>query len=205
LEPRTLASTIGLALACAVSPFASGQTAGDCPVFSANNVWNTSIERLPVDPNSSAYVTTIGADKPLVPDFGSGTFQGGPIGITFVVVPGTQAKVPLSFQYADDSDPGPYPIPLDAPIEGGRQSKGDRQVLVLDGDNRILYKMFNAYPQNDGTWKAGSGAIFKLNSNALPRETWTSADAAGFPIVPGLVRYDEVAAGEISHAIRFTI
>ena len=200
MEPRTLAAIIGLALACAVSPFAKAQTAGGCPIFPANNVWNTSIERLPLDPNSSAYVTTIGADKPLVPDFGLGT-----IGIPFVVVPGTQAKVPLSFQYAGESDPGPYPIPPDAPIEGGSQSKGDRHVLVLDRDNCVLYEVFSAYPQSDGSWKAGSGAIFKLNSNALRHETWTSADAAGLPIVPGLVRYDEVAAGEIRHAIRFTV
>ena len=205
MEPRTLVATVGLALVCAVSPFARGQTISGCAVFPANNVWNTSIERLPVDPNSAAYVTTIGADKPLVPDFGSGTFQGGPIGIPFVVVPGTQPKVPLRFQYSDDSDPGPYPIPPNAPIEGGSQSNGDRHVLVLDRDNCILYEVFSAYPQTDGSWKAGSGAIFNLKSHALRHETWTSADAAGLPIVPGLVRYDEVAAGEIRHAIRFTV
>ena len=184
---------------------APAQTIGGCPVLPASNVWNTPIDRLPLDPKSAAYVATIGADKPLVPDFGSGTFQGGTIGIPFVVVPGSQPKVPLSFQYPDESDAGPYPIPADAPIEGGSQSKGDRHVLIIDRDNCVLYEVFSAYPQSDGSWKAGSGAIFKLNSNSLRPDTWTSADAAGLPIVPGLVRYDEVAAGEIRHAIRFTV
>jgi len=205
VERRTLLAIVGLALLCAASPNARTQTLSGCAVLPANNVWNTSIDRLPVDPNSKAYVATIGADKPLVSDFGSGTFQGGPIGIPFVVVPGTQPKVPLSFQYADESDPGPYPIPPDAPIEGGAQSKGDRHVLVLDRDNCVLYEVFSAYPQSGGSWKAGSGAIFKLNSNSLRPDTWTSSDAAGLPVVPGLVRYDEVAAGEIRHAIRFTV
>ena len=184
---------------------ASAQTIGGCAAFPPNNVWNTPIDRLPVDANSGAYVATIGADKPLVPDFGSGTLQGGSIGIPFVIVPGSQPKVQVSFQYDDESDPGPYPIPPDAPIEGGIQSKGDRHVLVIDQDNCILYELFSAYPQLDGSWKAGSGAIFKLNSNALRPDTWTSSDAAGFAVVPGLVRYDEVASGEIRHAIRFTV
>jgi len=201
LDRRTFAALIILA----TCRFAPAQTIAGCAVFPANNVWNTPVDRLPVDPNSFAYVATIGADKPLVPDFGSGTFQGGPIGIPFVVVPGSQPKVPLTFQYADESDPGPYPIPPDAPIEGGSQSSGDRHVLVVDRDNCVLYEVFSSYPQSDGSWKAGSGAIFKLNSNALRHDTWTSSDAAGLPIVPGLVRYDEVASGEIRHAIRFTV
>ena len=205
MERRSLFAIVGLALVCGASPNASGQTLSGCAVFPANNIWNTPIDRLPVDPNSTAYINTIGADKPLVSDFGSGTFKGGPIGIPFVVVRGSQPKVPLSFQYADESDPGPYPIPPDAPIEGGPQSKGDRHVLVLDRDNCVLYEVFSSYPQSDGSWKAGSGAIFKLNSNSLRHDTWTSSDAAGLPIVPGLVRYDEVAAGEIRHAIRFTV
>jgi hypothetical protein len=119
-------------------------------------------------------------------------------------VPGSQPKVNVTFDYDDESDPGPYPIPTDAPIEGGPQSDGDRHVLVLDREHCILYEMFYAFPGPDGDWQAGSGAVFDLNSNALRPETWTSADAAGLPILPGLVRYDEVAAGEIDHALRFT-
>jgi hypothetical protein len=138
------------------------------------------------------------------PDFGSGTWNGGPIGIPYTVVGGSQAKVGITFDYADESDPGPYPIPSDAAIEGGSQSTGDRHVLVLDRDNCILYETFSAYPQPDGSWQAGSGAIFNLRSNALRPRGWTSADAAGLPILPGLARYDEVASGEIRHALRFT-
>jgi hypothetical protein len=121
-----------------------------------------------------------------------------------VDVPGTQATVPITFTYDDESDPGPYPIPPDAPIEGGPASDGDRHVLVVDRDDCILYELYAAYPQPDGSWLAGSGAIFDLNSNDLREDGWTSADAAGLPILPGLVRYDEVAEGEIRHAIRFT-
>jgi hypothetical protein len=112
--------------------------------------------------------------------------------------------VGVTFDYSDESDPGPYPIPPDAPIEGGSQSTGDRHVLVLDSGNCILYELFFAYPQPDGTWRAGSGAIFDLRSDALRPAGWTSADAAGLPILPGLVRFDEVASGEIKHALRFT-
>ncbi len=186
-------------------PQGKAQTIAGCPVFPSSNVWNTPIDGLPVHPNSAAWVATIGANKSLVTDFGSGTYQGEPIGIPFVVVPGSQPKVPISFQYADESDPGPYPIPPNAPIEGGSQSTGDRHVLVIDRDNCVLYEVYSAYPQSDGSWQAGSGAIFPLNSNKLRPETWTSADAAGLPIFAGLVRYDEVAAGEIRHAIRFTV
>jgi hypothetical protein len=177
----------------------------DCAVFPSNNIWNRRIDRLPLDANSAQYVVTIGADKPLVPDFGSGLFQGGPIGIPFIVV-SNQPFVPIVFtDYGDESDPGPYPVPAQAPIEGGPQSRGDRHVLTLDRDNCILYELYNAFPQPDGSWNASSGAIFALTSNALRPAGWTSADAAGFPIVPGLVRYDEVASGQIRHAIRFTV
>jgi uncharacterized protein (TIGR03437 family) len=199
LERRTLAALVTV-LACS----ARAQTIGGCSVFPNTNVWNTAIDDLPVHADSALFVTTIGADKPLVPDFGSGIYQGGPIGIPFVLVSGAQPKVPVSFQYADESDPGPYPIPPDAPIEGGSQSTGDRHVLVVDRDNCVLYEVYSAYPQSNTSWKASSGAIFRLNSNALRPDTWTSADAAGLPILPGLVRYDEVVAGEIRHAIRFT-
>jgi hypothetical protein len=185
------------------SPQAAPTLAG-CPVFPADNVWNAPVDTLPLDANSAAYVKAIGEDQHVHADFGSGTWDGGPIGIPYVDVPGSQPKVNVTFDYDDESDPGPYPIPTDAPIEGGPQSDGDRHVLVLDRDHCILYEMFYAFPQPDGSWHAGSGAVFDLNSNALRPETWTSADAAGLPILPGLVRYDEVAASEIDHALRFT-
>jgi len=175
-----------------------------CAVFPSDNVWNTPVDTLPVDANSAAYVATIGADAYVHADFGSGTWEGGPIGIPYVDVPGSQPLVDVTFDYADESDPGPYPIPPDAPIEGGPDSDGDRHVLVVDRDNCILYELFYAFPQPDESWHAGSGAIFDLDSHDLRPETWISADAAGLPILPGLVRYDDVAAGEIRHAIRFT-
>jgi hypothetical protein len=119
-------------------------------------------------------------------------------------VSSSQPKVAVQFDYDDESDPGPYPLPTDAPIEGGPNASGDRHVLVLEADNCLLYELYASYPQADGSWTAGSGAIFDLKSHALRPDTWTSADAAGLPILPGLVRYDEVASGEIHHAIRFT-
>ena len=183
---------------------AAGQT---CEVFPADNIWNTPVDNLPLDPNSAAYVATIGPKNNLHPDFGSGVWPPGsdsPIGIPYVTVPGTQPMVQVSFDYADESDPGPYPIPANAPIEGGSDSTGDRHVLVIDTTNCILYELYDAYPQTDGSWQAGSGAIFDLNSDQLRPAGWTSADAAGLPIYPGLVRYDEVASGEINHALRFT-
>ncbi len=162
------------------------------------------MDSLPLDPNSATYVKTIGATAYAHADFGSGLWDGGPIGIPFVAVTSTQPLVNVSFDYSDESDPGPYPIPGDAPIEGGSESTGDRHVLVVDQDDCTLYELYDAQPQTNGSWHAGSGAIFDLNSQALRPAGWTSADAAGLPILPGLVRYDEVAAGEIRHAIRFT-
>jgi PKD repeat protein len=179
----------------------------ECDVFPVDNIWNTPIDTLPLDPNSAAYVATIGAGAYVHADFGSGEWppgSGSPIGIPYVDVPGTQPRVPVTFDYDDESDPGPYPIPPDAPIEGGPDSDGDRHVLVVDRDSCILYELFYARPQPDGSWKAGSGAIFDLGSHALRPDGWTSADAAGLPILPGLVRYDEVTSGEIRHAVRFT-
>jgi hypothetical protein len=199
-----ISSILALNLMVTRSPAQTGPTLAGCPVFPLDNVWNVAIDQLPVHPNSAAYVTTIGASKIVHPDFGSGTWDGGPIGIPFVIVSGSQPKVNITFEYSDDSDPGPYPIPSDAPIEGGSQSAGDRHVLVLDRDNCRLYETFSTYPQPNGSWTAGSGAIFNLRSNALRPSGWTSADAAGLPILPGLVRYEEVGSGEIRHAIRFT-
>src|SRR5208283_4132403 len=155
-------------------------------------------------PSSSTWVNTIGASSPLHPDFGSGLYDGAPMGIPYVTVPGTQTKYPATFTYQSESDPGPYAIPLNAPIEGGSASTGDRHVIAVDTDNCILYEIYAAYPQA-ASWQGGSGAIFNLLSDELRPASWTSADAAGLPIFPGLVRYDEIVAGEIRHAIRFTV
>lgn len=173
-------------------------------ILPADNIWNTPINALPVHAKSDTYINTIGKDKPVHPDFGSGLYNGAPIGIPFITVTGSQAKVSVTFTYDDESDVGPYPIPADAPIEGGSDSTGDRHVLVIDNDNGILYELYNAFPQADGSWQAGSGAIYSLSSNDLRPDTWTSADAAGLPVFPGLIRYDEVLQGAINHAIRFT-
>ena len=181
-------------------------TIGGCPVFPSNSIWNTPIDKLPVDPNSNLIINSagLGTNETAHADFGSGTWDGGPIGIPYVIVPGTQATVNVSFTYASESDKGPYPIPPNPPIEGGPNSHGDRHILIINRDQCKLYELYNAYPQANGTWRAGSGAIFDLRSHALRPAGWTSADAAGLAILPGLVRYDEVAAGEILHAIRFT-
>jgi hypothetical protein len=187
-----------------ISKASASPTVAGCAVFPPDNIWNVPIDTLPVDANSSLYVATIGASAHVHPDFGSGLWDGGPIGIPYTDVPGAQPLVDVSFYYADESDPGPYPIPPDAPIEGGPDSDGDRHVLVIDRDNCMLYELFDAWPQTDDSWEAGSGAIFDLNSHALRPDGWTSADAAGLPILPGLARYDEVAAGQIRHALRFT-
>lgn len=205
-EPRGSTSTnedTWIYLPFVLTSQTSPQLAG-CAVFPADNVWNTPVDTLPVDANSDAYVATIGASTHIHPDFGT-FWDNSPIGIPYVDVPGTQPLVPISFDYDDESDPGPYPIPPDAPIEGGPDGDGDRHILVVERDNCILYEVFYAWPQDGGSsWQAGSGAIFDLNSHALRPDGWTSADAAGLPILPGLVRYDEVAAGEIRHALRFT-
>ena len=183
------------------------QIAG-CDIFPEDNIWNTPVDNAPLHPNSTNYINTIGANSGLHADFGSGVWPPGsdsPIGIPFVVVDSSQPEVAVSFNYDDESDPGPYPIPPDAPREGGPTTDtGDRHVLVLENDNCILYELFAAERQPDNSWTAGSGAVFDLNSNALRPDGWTSADAAGLPILSGLVRYDEVASGQILHAIRFT-
>jgi hypothetical protein len=174
-------------------------------MFPADNPWTRDRSSEPVDPASDVLIATCGANAQLHPDVGT-TWDGGPIGIPFVVVRGSQPRVPVTFHNDDESDPGPYPIPPDAPIEGGASSNGDRHVLVVDADNWKLYELFDAHPVNGGArWTAGSGAIFDLSSNALRPAGWTSADAAGLPILPGLVRYDEVIEQkEIRHALRFT-
>ncbi|MDE2126554.1 MAG: hypothetical protein KGJ62_08190 [Armatimonadetes bacterium] len=172
-------------------------------VFPPDNAWNTPVTDAPVDPLSALYISTIGADTPLHPDFGT-VWDGAPLGIPYIYVHSSQPKVPVTFTYNDESDPGPYPIPDNAPIEGGPNSDGDRHVLVIDVDSHILYELYNARKTSDG-WSADSGAIYHLDSNKLRPAGWTSADAAGLPIFPGLVRYDELERDKaIRHALRFT-
>ncbi|MBI3985442.1 MAG: VCBS repeat-containing protein [Lentisphaerae bacterium] len=172
--------------------------------FPGDNPWNQRVDTLAVDPNSDAIIDRIGRSTSLHPDFGA-EWLGRPFGIPYRVVASNQARVTVTYmEYGDESDPGPFPIPLDAPIEGGSDSDGDRHVLVVDRDNWILYELYHAYVSGGG-WQAGCGAKFDLGSNDLRPAGWTSADAAGLPIFPGLVRYDEVVEqGEIRHAIRFT-
>ena len=179
--------------------------APSCSVFPANNPWNQRVDRLPIAKNSAAIIASIGLNDPVHPDFGSGLYDGEPIGIPFAVVGSSTRKVPVTFQYASESDKGPYPLPRGVPIEGGYGSTGDRHVIVVDRDTCTDYELFAAYPRDGGRrWTAGSGAIFNLRSNHLRPAGWTSADAAGLPILPGLARYDEVAGGSIDHALRFT-
>lgn len=175
---------------------------GGCAVFPADNAWNRDVSQDPVDPNSNNYINYLLQSRTyLHPDFGSDEGTGELYGIPYIVVPAGEPEVPISFTaYGDQSDDGPYPIPLNAPIEGG----SDRHVLAVRSGECRLYELYRAFPQA-GFWEADSGAIFDLNSNALRPAGWTSADAAGLPILPGLVRYDEVAAGAIRHALRFTV
>jgi hypothetical protein len=175
-------------------------TIGGCQVFPADNVWNARIDGLPVHARSDAWIGSVGRSTGLKADFGSGLWEGYPIGIPYTTAPGSQPAVSISFYYDDDSDTGAYRIPPDAPIEGG----GDHHVLVVDRDRCILTEVYDATKLSNTAWEAGSGAFFDLRSNALRPDTLTSADAAGLPILPGLARYDEVAAGEIAHALRFT-
>jgi hypothetical protein len=183
-----------------VQPVEGGKT-GSLQIFPANNPWNTDISAETVDPNSDQLIASIGKDVHLHPDFGT-VWQGSPIGIPYNIVGGTQTKVNVSFRYASESDPGPYPVPPGALVEAG----SDKHILVIDTLNRKLYELFNAVKNKDDSWNAGSGAVFDLTSNQLRPDQWTSADAAGLPIFPGLVRYEEVIGkGEITHALRFTV
>lgn len=187
-------------------------TLGGCPVLPADNIWNTPVDNLPVDSHSAAYINTIGPNDNVHADFGSGVWPPGstsPIGIPFDIVPANQGLVTItSFLYDSQSDHDGYPIPSYVHIEGGPNGTGDRHVLLLRQGECKLYELYRAFPNGNGTWRADSGAIFDLTANApLRPDTWTSADAAGLPILPGLVRYEEVAApvGEINHALRFTV
>ncbi len=181
----------------------STPTIGGCPVFPADNAWNTDVTNAPLDLNSSAYISNILANGGgfLHADFGGG----GAYGIPYITVNASTPMVPINFTaYGDESDPGPYPVPLTAPIEGGASSTGDRHVLAVNTATCRLYEMYGAFPQTT-QWNADSGAVFDFTSDKLRPDGWTSADAAGLPILPGLVRYDEVAAGAINHALRFTV
>jgi hypothetical protein len=175
-----------------------------CPIFPRTNAWNQRVDRLPAARNSAEIVAAIGAERSVHSDFGSGLWNGGPIGIPITVVGRRQAKTRVAFEYAGESDRGPYPIPRNVKIEGGRASSGDRHALILDRDACKLYELYALYPNGRG-WRAGSGAIWNLRSNRLRPAGWTSADAAGLPILPGLARYDEVRRGVIDHALRFTV
>jgi hypothetical protein len=174
-------------------------------VFPATNVWNQRVDGLPVASDSAALIGSIGLDSPVHPDFGAGLYNGQLIGIPYVVVSGRQTpKARPTFQYASESDAGPYPIPAGVPIEGDpHPDDGDRHALIVDRDTCTLYELY-ALHRAGSRWTAGSGAIWSLSSNRLRPAGWTSADAAGLPILPGLARYDEVAAGAIDHALRFT-
>lgn len=193
-----------------VTPATPSENTGSVQIFPIDNPWNTDISSYPVHENSDAYMAAIGLNTRVHPDFGT-EWEGAPIGIPYVIV---DAKTPLEniqFDYADESDAGPYPIPLSVPIEGGNASAGDRHIILLDTSAMKLYEVWHAYPPgheentSQSHWFGGSGAVFDLRSNALRPDGFTSADAAGLPIFPGLVRYDEVVEkGAIRHALRFT-
>ena len=180
-------------------------SAPKCTVFPASNAWNQRVDALPVAADSDEIVRSIGVDDHMHADFGSGLWDGGPIGIPITVVGRKTPRSRVSFEYASESDKGPYPIPGTVKIEGGPNADGDRHALLLDRDRCKLYELFALSPKPGGGWRAGSGAIFDLRSNRLRPAGWTSADAAGLAILPGLARYDEVKRGRIDHALRFTV
>lgn len=186
----------------------SNRPAPRCPTFPADDAWNTRVDHLPVHARSTAYVASIGSSAHMHPDFGSGVWPPGsnsPIGIPYLEVGPNAPLVTIVYDaYGSESDPGPFPIPVDAPIEGGPSAGGDRHVIVVDRFRCELFELFDAHPGPGNSWTAASGARYELDSSDLRPDGWTSADAAGLPIFPGLVRYDEVRSGEIEHAIRFT-
>lgn len=182
----------------------AGPTIGGCPAFPADNVWNAEVSRLPVSSRSGAYVASIGASGTLHADFGAGGWQGTKMGFSLAYVTRSRPAVKVTFDYAGESDRVGYPIPPDAPIEGGPGADGDRHVLVVNTGTCRLYELFDAH-RTGGSWHAGSGAVYDLRSNRLRPAGWTSADAAGLPITPGLVRRDEVRRGRITHALRITV
>jgi hypothetical protein len=191
--------------ACSAMSLGQGASLNGFRPFPTSDLWNQDISAFPVDANSAAIISFIGPSIGLHPDFGAGQYAGSSIGIPYTVVSGSQALVNINFTaYGNESDPGPMPIPANAAIEG-YPNPGDRHVLVLDNSNCFLYELFNSAPNTDGTWNADSAAIWDLQNGEQRPWTWTSADAAGLPIFPGLIRYDEVASGKIQHAVRFTL
>lgn len=209
MKPTTALLAIALLAGCGGGGYGpgfntlpDGEVNGDLQgrqIFLPDSPWNTPVDTAPVDPNSDAIIANIGANKSFHPDFGA-NWNGGPFGIPYVVVDGNQPPVNVSFGYDDESDPGPYPIPPNAPVEPG----SDRHVIVVDKDNWVLYEMFDARKVGNN-WQAGSGAVWDMKTNHYRPAGWTSADAAGLPILAGLVRYDEVEDGVINHALRFTV
>ena len=197
----------GQTSACSAMSAGQGASLNGFRPFPATDPWNQDISASPVDPNSGAIINFIGSSVGLHPDFGAGLYSGSSIGIPYTVVTGSQALVNINFTaYGDESDPGPMPIPANAAIEGyPNPGTGDRHVLVLDNSNCFLYELFSSAPNTDGTWNADSAAVWDLQNGEQRPWTWTSADAAGLPIFPGLIRYDEVASGSIQHAVRFTL
>jgi hypothetical protein len=200
---KLFAVLIGSAAFAASASALRVPSAPRCPVFPATNAWNERVDTLPVAANSAQLIQSIGVSTGLHPDFGAGLWDGGPIGIPFDVVTKKTPRYRVHFDYADESDKGPYPVPRTVHIEGGAQSSGDRHALLFDKDACRLYELFALHRSGSG-WTAGSGAVWSLRANALRPAGWTSADAAGLPIFPGLARYDEVARGVINHALRFT-
>ena len=195
------------ASACSGMGVGPGASLNGFRPFPASNAWNQDISASPVDPNSDSYISFIGTTVPIHPDFGSGEYQGSYMGIPYSVVDSSQTPVNILFNaYGDESDPGPMPIPANANIEGyPNPGTGDRHVLVLDNNNCWLYELYGSSVNTDGTWNAASAAVWDLQNYDQRPLTWTSADAAGLPIFPGLIRYDEAASGQIAHAIRFTL
>ena len=197
-----------VALVAALLTGASAQAlrlpaARNCPVFPATSAWNQRVDRLPVAADSAQLIASIGLDEPVHADFGSGTWDGGPIGIPFDVVSRATPRARVSFEYADESDRVRYPIPRGVHIEGGPHATGDRHAILVDKSACRLYELYDLRRTAHG-WTAGSGAVWSLRSNHLRPAGWTSAEAAGLPIFPGLARWDEVARGVIDHALRFT-
>jgi hypothetical protein len=205
--PRAACLTVALVAALGGSSASALRLprAPGCPVFPADNPWNQRVDKLPVAKNSKTIIAAIGAGGGLHADFGSGLYEGAPIGIPITIVRGGQKKFRVPFEYADESDRGPYPIPRNVAIEGDRKSTGDRHAIIVDRDHCRLYELYALYPRPGGGWRAGSGAIWNLRSNRVRPAGWTSADAAGLPILPGLARYDDAARGRIDHALRFTV
>jgi hypothetical protein len=193
--------------ACSGMSVGQGASLNAFRPFPTTDLWNQDISASPVDANSAAIISFIGPGIGLHPDFGAGLYSGSSIGIPYTVVNGSQAPVNINFTaYGDESDPGPMPIPANAAIEGyPNPGSGDRHVLVLDNGNCFLYELYNSVANSDGTWSADSAAVWDLQNDEQRPWTWTSADAAGLPIFPGLIRYDEVASGKIQHAVRFTL